>query len=120
MVGRMIPALRRASPYAFGFCLLLLAALSWLPGEDLPRSGLSGKFEHFVAYAGTMLIGGLAWPERRRAPMLVSGLTAYAAVMELGQFVAPGRHASIWDFLAGTAGIVTIAILLRLLTTRAA
>ena len=114
----MSTALRRVLPYAFGFCLLLLSVLSWLPGEDLPRSGLSGKFEHFIAYAGTMLIGGLAWPARPYAARLLGGLTAYAAVMELGQLVAPGRHASIWDFLAGTVGVATTALLFRFLAPR--
>ena len=114
----MTTSLRRVLPYAFAFCLLLLAVLSWLPGPDLPRTELSGKLEHFIAYAGTMLLSGLAWPTRRRTPMLVGGLTAYAALMELGQFVAPGRHASVWDFLAGTAGIVTTALLLRLFAPR--
>ncbi|MBM3621133.1 MAG: VanZ family protein [Alphaproteobacteria bacterium] len=114
----MITALRRASPYAFGCCLLLLAVLSWLPGEDLPRSGLSGKVEHVVAYAGTMLVGGLAWPSRRHAVRLTGGLTAYAALMELGQLVAPGRHASILDFIAGAVGVVTAALLLRLVAPR--
>ncbi|MBX3499307.1 MAG: VanZ family protein [Alphaproteobacteria bacterium] len=116
----MSTALRRALPYAFGVCLLLLAVLSWLPGEELPRTGLAGKIEHFVAYAGTMLLGGLAWPARRHAPPLIGGLCAYAAMMELGQLVAPGRHASVWDFLAGAAGVVTTAVLLRLLTPRPA
>lgn len=113
-------SLRRVLPYAFAFCLVLLAALSWLPGPDLPRTGLAGKFEHFVAYAGTMLIGGLAWPDRRRARMLVGGLAAYAAIMELGQLVAPDRHASVWDFLAGAIGIVATAVLLQLFMTRPA
>lgn len=116
----MSPALRRVLPYAFGFCLLLLAVLSWLPGDDLPRSGLSGKFEHFIAYAGAMLVGGLAWPAPQYGVRLAGGLAAYAAVMELGQLVAPGRHASIWDFLAGTAGVVTTALLLRLFAPRPA
>ncbi len=116
----MSAVLRRLLPYAFGFCLVLLAVLSWLPGEDVPRSGLSGKFEHFIAYAGTMLVGGLAWPMPRYAVILPGGVTAYAAVMELGQLVAPGRHASILDFLAGAAGVVVTTILLRLFTTRPA
>ena len=101
----MTTALRRVPPYAFAFCLLILAVLSWLPGDELPRTGLAGKLEHFVAYAGTMLVGGL---------------TPYAAIMELGQLVAPGRHAWVWDFLAGTAGFVTTAILLRLFMARPA
>lgn len=114
----MSTALRRALPCAFGVCLLLLAVLSWLPGEELPRTGLAGKIEHFVAYAGSMLLGGLAWPARHHAPPLIGGLCAYAGLMELGQLVAPGRHASVWDFLAGAAGVVTTAVLLRLLTPR--
>jgi len=108
----------RVLPLAFGFCLVLLAVLSWTPGAGLPRTILSGKVEHFIAYAGTMLVGGLAWPARHHAPKLIGGLTVYAAVMELGQLVAPGRHASFWDFLAGAIGVVATAALLRLLITQ--
>lgn len=110
--------MRRALPYAFWLCLLILAILSWTPGADLPRTGLSGKIEHFVAYAGTMLIGGLAWPARSEAPLLIGGLTTYAALMELGQLVAPGRYASFWDFLAGAIGIAVAAAVLRLVVAR--
>ena len=116
----MSPALRRVLPYAFWLCLLILAALSWLPAHELPRTELSGKIEHFIAYAGTMLVGGLAWPARRTMLKLVGGLVSYAAVMELGQFVAPGRHPSIWDVLAGSAGIITSALLLRRFAPRPA
>lgn len=114
----MISPIRRALPYAFSLCLLILAALSWLPGDDLPRTGLAGKIEHFVAYAGTTLVGGLAWPTRRHAPPLIGGLTAYAGLMELGQLVAPGRHASVWEFLAGVVGVVAAAGMLHLMSTR--
>jgi VanZ family protein len=114
----MTASMRRALPYAFWLCLLILAVLSWLPGPDLPRTGFAGKIEHFVAYAGTMLIGGLAWPMRRHAPMLIGGLTAYAALMELGQLVTPGRYASFWDFLAGSVGIAVTAALLHLVVAR--
>ena len=114
----MTPAMRRALPYSFWLCLLILAILSWTPGADLPRTGFSGKIEHFVAYAGTMLIGGLAWPTRRHASLLIGSLTAYAALMELGQLVAPGRYASVWDFLAGAVGIAVTATVLYLLVAR--
>lgn len=110
--------MRRALPYAFWLCLLILAILSWTPGADLPRTGFSGKIEHFVAYAGAMLLGGLAWPTRRHAPLLIGGLVVYAAAMELGQLVAPGRHASAWDFLAGAIGIVVTAAVLHLVVAR--
>lgn len=114
----MIAALRRVLPYAFGFCLLLLAVLSWTPGPDLPRTELNSKLEHFIAYAGTMLVGGLAWPARRYTAAMVGGLSAFSGLMELGQFIAPGRHPSVWDFLVSSAGVVTSALLLRLFTTR--
>ena len=114
----MSAALRRVFPYAFWLCVLILAVLSWLPGEDLPRTGLAGRLEHFIAYAGTSLMGGLAWPTRHHALMLVGGLAAFAAVMELGQFFVPGRHPSVWDFLASSAGGLATAVVLRLIAAR--
>src|SRR6516164_1109054 len=60
-----------------GCCLVLLAVLSLLPAEEMVRTGLPGRFEHFVAYAGSAALdlalprGGLdrgsrPWPVRCR------------------------------------------------------
>ena len=37
-------------------CVILLAILSLLPAEEIVRTGLPGRLEHFVAYAGLAAI----------------------------------------------------------------
>src|SRR5271169_207975 len=37
-------------------CVILLAVLSLLPAEQMVRTGLPGRLEHFVAYAGSAAI----------------------------------------------------------------
>ena len=46
--------------FATWLCIILLAVLSLLPAEDMVRTGLAGRLEHFIAYAGsaTVMIGG--------------------------------------------------------------
>ena len=31
-------------------CLVLLAILSWLPADEMIRTGMDGRIEHFIAY----------------------------------------------------------------------
>jgi hypothetical protein len=37
-------------------CVILLAVLSLLPAQQMVRTGLPGRLEHFVAYAGSAAI----------------------------------------------------------------
>jgi hypothetical protein len=37
-------------------CVILLAVLSLLPAQQIVRTGLPGRLEHFVAYAGSAAI----------------------------------------------------------------
>jgi len=37
-------------------CVILLAVLSLLPAQQMVRTGLPGRLEHFVAYAGSAAV----------------------------------------------------------------
>jgi hypothetical protein len=37
-------------------CVILFAVLSLLPAQQMVRTGLPGRLEHFVAYAGSAAI----------------------------------------------------------------
>jgi VanZ family protein len=90
--------------FAAWFCVISLAVLSLLPAEDMVRTGLAGRLEHFIAYAGsaTVTIGGY---EDRYGRMGVIGFYwVYAGILEYLQQFSPGRHVSIWDFVASALG----------------
>ena len=74
------------------------------------RTGLGGKLEHVVAYFVTGIAFMLAY--RYRSPWHVAiALVIYAAVLEAGQLVAPGRNASLYDWAAGAVGALCAALL---------
>jgi len=84
---------------------LMLA--SWTPGTHMVRSGfLSGHLEHALCYAasGAFLLAVLAG--RCAAWQVAASVSAYAGVLELGQLIAPGRHAGVDDFVFSAAGAV--------------
>jgi VanZ family protein len=87
-----------------GVCVLILAVLSLLPAQDLWRTGLDNRIEHFVAYAGTAFVLGLSVGAGRRLWRQTAALWVYAGILELLQYLAPGRHPSIGDFAASASG----------------
>jgi VanZ family protein len=88
------------------FCIALLAVLSWLPGEELVRTGFDGHLEHFTAYFGTMLVIAMAYGASLGLPRPTLLLIAYAGVLELGQNFSPGRHPAIADFASSSLGAI--------------
>jgi len=86
--------------------LIALALLSWLPGDEMIRSGLGGRLEHVLAYACVSSVVALAYSSRIGFKALAALLTLYAGVLEIGQIFAAGRHAAVLDFLASTTGIL--------------
>jgi VanZ family protein len=95
-------------------CIAALAVLSLLPKEEMVRTGADGRLEHFVAYAGTMLVAGLAYGRQVALVRIVVPLIAYAGVLEIGQNFSPGRVPSVLDFAAGAAGVCAAALAVRL------
>ena len=86
-------------------CLLVIAILSLLPADVMVRTGFNGRVEHFVAYAGTMLIAGFGYGMQRGALLKMMALCAYAGVLEVLQNFSPGRHPAFLDFVASSSGV---------------
>jgi hypothetical protein len=57
--------MRKASRVMTWVCVLAIAVLSLLPADAMVRTGFDGRVEHFVAYAGTMLIAGFGYGMQR-------------------------------------------------------
>src|SRR5258708_20085356 len=91
-------------------CVALLAILSWLPGDDMVRTGIDGRIEHVIAYLGTMFMMGAAYAPRMGLARPGALLIAYAGMLEVGQNFSPGRHASPFDFGATSFAVILGAI----------
>ena len=107
-------------------CLILLAVLSLWPGRGvgflyvLPefnsmRAGLPGRFEHFIAYAGSAAIATAGYGATWGGVRIIGNFWVYAAILEYLQHFSPGRHPSLFDFAASAlgarCGALTIALL---------
>src|SRR5262249_29852806 len=92
-----------------------LLAASWLPASIVVRTHLSGLAEHALAYFITGICLTLLLQGQRSPPFIAACISAYAAVLEVGQVLVPGRHAALTDFVASTVGglvgVATCAIL---------
>lgn len=93
-------------------CIGVLPLLTWLPATFLPRTGLGGHAEHFIAYLGTAVVIGLAFQESLRLMVLCVVLIVYAAALEAGQLYMAGRNASFHDLAFSAAGILIGGLLL--------
>ena len=75
-----------------GCSILALAVLSWLPAQDMVRTGvLSGSQEHFLAYTISGLLVAAAVP-RYRFVHVACFYVMLAAILELGQNFATRRR----------------------------
>ncbi len=101
--------LRIARAFAW-FCVIALAVLSLIPKDRLIHSdGLVAVppipfAEHTLAYFLTGLVVAVGYSGQYRTSRLVLTLVGYAAVLELGQYLAPGRSPGLGEFGAGAVG----------------
>ena len=86
-------------------CVVAIAVLSLLPGGDRPHTGLPGRAEHFIAYAGTGFLFALGYSDLRHRFMAWAGLAIASCVFEVLQNFVPGRSPSPLDALASTSGL---------------
>jgi VanZ family protein len=89
----------------FVIACAVVAVLSLTPVEELPKTGVSDKIEHFIAYAGLALLGAWAFPH----PLLrlAAGLVAFGVGVEILQAtMGLGRQGDIVDALANTLGVM--------------
>ena len=96
--------------------MIAIAALSLVAPSLRPVTILPHDLEHAAIFAITGFTLGLGYPNRTQLHM--SALIVFAAVIELAQLYAPGRHARVIDFvvdaLAACAGVAFTTILTRL------
>ena len=97
------------------FAWLLAAAVTFAtlgPPRYRPHSNLGQDGEHALAFVLIGIAFGLAYPRHRMTVVLTLILTG---VLELLQFLMPGRHARMEDFivdsLAACVGFVIAALL---------
>lgn len=102
LIDKRLFILRRV---AFLGCITVLAPLAWLPANTMARTALGGEVEHLIAYLGTTIVMGIAYPTHPRLAAHSVLLIGYAAILEVGQLGASGRHASFDDFAFGAAGV---------------
>jgi VanZ family protein len=95
-------------------CVIVLAILSLLPDQQMMRTGLPGRVEHFVAYAGSAAIAVAGYGATR------GGIWVYAAVLEYLQHFSPGRHPAIGDFAVSALGALCGGLAIALLSRRLA
>jgi VanZ family protein len=102
LIDKRLFILRRV---AFLGCITALATLAWLPASTIARTALGGQVEHLIAYLGTTIVVGMAYPTHPRLAAHSVLLIGYAAILEVGQLGASGRHASFGDFAFSAAGV---------------
>ena len=108
-------ATRRTRFVIFGVAAALVAALSLIPQEELPPTGLSDRWHHLLAYGGLTLIGVWTYGASTRLAIV---LVLYGAVIEVLQgAMGIGRHADVIDGLMNTLGVV-LGLALALIWTR--
>jgi VanZ family protein len=95
-------------------CLIGLAVASWTPSwtpgkEMFFRTGFDTRLEHVAAYLIAGIVVIIAYP-RRPIWSIAAILCAYAGILELGQIYVPGRHAGMFDWLAGCSGVLTACV----------
>jgi VanZ family protein len=110
----MGPGLSKLLRIAAWTCVVLLAVLSWLPADDMVRTAVNGRIEHFIAYMGAMLLVSAAYAHRLGLLRLMAILIGYAGMLELGQNFSPGRQSSVFDFAASSFGVIAGAIAFQL------
>jgi VanZ family protein len=95
-------------------CIGLLAILSLTPGDYMVRTSAPGLLEHFVAYLGTSALASIGYGRRVSSLQIAGMLSGYAALLEIGQNGAPGRHPQFIDFAFGVAGAAAGVVLILL------
>ena len=99
-------------------CVVLLAVLSLLPAEQMVRTRLPGRLEHFVAYAGSAAIAVAGYGVSPGSIQIIGSFWVYAGILEYLQHFSPGRHPSIADFAASAFGALCGGLAIALVWRR--
>lgn len=96
---------QRIARYITWVCVAIIIVLSLLPGDERPHTGLSGKLEHIIAYAGTGVFAAIGYQLIRQRLVFWSALVTLSLLLELLQQYVPGRGPSIFDAVASSSGL---------------
>ena len=102
-------------------CLAVIGALSLVAPRLRPVTFLPHNAEHVAIFVLAGLAVGLGYPNRNGRHMIM--LAVFAAVVEVAQFVTPGRHPRLSDFAVDTLGAwagVALALAITRLLGKAA
>ena len=98
----------------FALACAFVVWICLIPADEVPKTGLSDKIEHAVAYAGLALLGVWAFP--RRYGRLAAGLMTLGIVIEVLQgLMGLGRQADVMDAVADGIGLGLMLIALFVL-----
>jgi VanZ family protein len=97
--------------------LMVLVFLAPVPAIPLVESPHVDKLVHFGVFLGFALLLYMDRPSRIGWTLLIS--LAFAAGIELVQWVLPYREGDWWDFVAGAAGASVGAVLMLLIEQQA-
>lgn len=86
-------------------CMLAIAVLSLVPGAERPHTGLPGRAEHFVAYAGTGIFLAMGYLGSRQRLLAWTGLAIASGAFEILQGFVAGRSPNQYDVVASVAGL---------------
>ncbi|HEY6643674.1 VanZ family protein [Povalibacter sp.] len=93
---------------AIGWLLVLaVMVVCLMPAQELPKTGMSDKSEHLIAFCGLMLwFAGLS--PRSSYLRIAGALFALAVGIEIAQSqMHLGRYGDVWDVVADSIGIAT-------------
>jgi len=62
------------------------------------RTGLPGRVEHFVSYAGSAAVAMAGYGVSSSIMRIIGGFWVYAGILEYLQHFSPSRHPSIGNF----------------------
>ena len=96
---------RKLAKSVFFIGLVAVIALSLLPQESLPETGMWDKLNHALAYGVLAVVGGFGFKGWRSLLMVGLGLVVLGAGLELAQSVTPNRDGSIYDAVANFVGV---------------
>lgn len=93
---------------------LVLFIATTLPGEDLPKTGVSDKIEHFTAYFILAVLLNLTLMFQNKYPKIKKKawlytlifILTYAGLDEIHQIFIPGRDCDILDWLSDSSGVL--------------
>ena len=106
----MAPDFTTIRRFAAWFSIAVLGVASWLPAEEMIRTGADGRLEHAAAYLISGLAVFTAYP-RRLKWLIAILMMCYAGILEFGQLWVPGRHAGILDWAASSGGVLCALLL---------